>query len=49
MWVSSSDQMECVRSIHDGIGDQALVESQQLTTVRARERKQVTIRHLRGI
>ena len=41
--------MERVRSVHNRIRDQALVEGGKLSTVCARERQQIAIRHLRGI
>ena len=41
--------MKRVRSVHNGISDQALVEGSKLSTMCAGERQQIAVRHLRGI
>ncbi len=41
------DRMERLRSVHNGIRDQALVEGGKLSTVCSGERQQIAIRHLR--
>lgn len=45
----STDQMKRPLSVDDGIRNQALIESGQLSTVCAGKRQEVAVRYLRGI
>jgi len=45
----SADQMERLRSVHNGIRNQPLVEGGKLSPVCSGERQQIAVRHLRGI